>query len=76
MVESGGYKDTDLFPLRCPSCLHKFRYKVGRMKAGGEIWCPVCGATLCFQVEEFLRALGQLRRGLYDFKARFLKGKH
>ncbi len=66
------YKDTDLFPIRCPRCFHDFKKQVGGLKAGREIWCPSCGATLGYKIKEFLRVLGQLRRGLYDFKGSFL----
>jgi uncharacterized C2H2 Zn-finger protein len=72
MLPSGPYKDSDLFPIGCPSCGHKFREQIGRLKTGGELWCPSCGATIRYEKAEFLRALGQLRRGLYDFKGAFL----
>jgi len=71
MLTRGRYKDTDVFPIRCPSCGHKFQEQVGRMKSGRELWCPACGAGIRYEKTEFLRALGQLRRGLYNFEGGF-----
>ncbi len=68
------YEDHELFPLRCSQCGHKFKQQVGRLKAGTDLWCPGpgCGVRLKYEAAEFLRALGQARRGLYDFRGDFL----
>ena len=59
--------DESPWPLKCPHCLHEFQEKVGRLKAHSEIRCPDCQTMLRYEPKEFLRALGQARRGLYDF---------
>jgi len=71
---SASRKDDDLFPLRCPRCLHTFKEKVGWIKERSEIRCPGqwCGITLRYEKTQFLRALGQMRRGVYDFSGSFL----
>jgi DNA-directed RNA polymerase subunit RPC12/RpoP len=66
------YEDDKLFPILCPGCSHKFKQQVGRMKTGGELLCPQCGIKLRYEVKEFLRVLGEARRGLYDFSGDFL----
>lgn len=71
MLPTGPYDDSEPFPVGCPSCGHKFQEKIGRLKAGGELWCPSCGTGVRYEKAEFLRALGQLRRGIYDFKGSF-----
>ena len=68
VVETRVYKkDTDLFPLACPQCGHKFREQVGRLRAGADLWCPGlgCGVHLKYEATVFLQALGRARRGLY-----------
>jgi hypothetical protein len=74
VVKTRAYKDTDLFPLVCRKCGNKFKEQVGRLKAGADLWCPDlgCGVRLKYEVKEFLRVLGQARRGLYDFRGDFL----
>ena len=72
MGKGGIYKDTDLFPFRCPCCDHHFKKQVGWIKTGRKFLCPACGVALGYQVKEILRVIGQLRRGLYDFKGHFL----
>jgi tRNA(Ile2) C34 agmatinyltransferase TiaS len=59
-------KDTDLFPIRCPNCGHDFK-EIGRLKSGLDLRCPACNATIRYELSKVLRAMGQLRRGLYDF---------
>jgi len=74
MAESTPNNDERFFKLRCPHCRHDFQEKIGRMKTGGELRCPGpgCGVTLRYEVSQFLRAMGQERRGLYDFSGDFL----
>jgi hypothetical protein len=74
MAQAIDMPDTDAFPLRCPNpnCQHRFKEQVGHLKAGKKIWCPECHAALDYEVRDFLQALGQSRRGVYDSKANFL----
>jgi hypothetical protein len=65
-------KDTDLFPIRCPNCGHDFKEEIGRLKSGLDLRCPACNTTIRYEASKVLRAMGQLRRGLYDFSGGIL----
>ena len=66
--------DQDLWPIKCPHCLHEFKETVGRMKTGADLRCPDC-QTVRYEMEEFMSALDLARQGLYDFSRTIVRGK-
>jgi FPG/IleRS zinc finger protein len=46
--EGIGMKDSDLLPLTCPRCGHKFEEEIGTLNARNEVICPKCATPLTF----------------------------
>ncbi len=60
------YEDTDLWPIKCPSCLNEFTQQIGRIKTSGQTRCPECALTIRHPTEQFIMALAQARDGFLD----------
>lgn len=67
--------DQDLWPIKCPYCLHEFKETVGRMKTGADLRCADCGTNIRYEVKEFVTALNLAQHGIYDFRWTIVRGK-
>ena len=68
-LTSGGsrmYGDEDSWPVKCPSCGHRFTETIGRIKSRLVSSCPSCLLDFVHSRKQFLFALSEAREGRHN----------
>ena len=60
------FEDNEPWPIKCVSCAKEFEQPVRWLKGNNAVRCPLCKATNQYSNEEFLVALAEAKRGLFD----------
>jgi phage FluMu protein Com len=60
------YEDDKPWPFTCAHCGEHFQKQIGWLKTHAAIRCPHCKTTHEHRSKEFLLAVAQARKGLYD----------
>ena len=60
------FEDNEPWPIKCVSCAKEFEQPVRWLKGNNAVRCPLCKDTNQYSNEEFLVALAEAKRGLFD----------
>ena len=60
------FEDNEPWPIKCVSCAKEFEQPVRWLKGNNAVRCPLCKVTNKYSNEEFLVALAEAKRGLFD----------
>ncbi len=63
-----GILDNSAIELTCPSCGHKFKERIGKLKASPKLPCPQCRTVITIEAKSLKSAVNQVGKSMADLR--------
>lgn len=63
-----GILDDSRIELTCPSCSHKFKERIGKVKTNPKLPCPACRTVITIEAKSLNTAVKQADKSMVDLR--------